>query len=98
MVLAHAPRYSNAQQLLEEQHHVPVELGRAFHVATLPRLLDQHRHSPTGHEALPLQVPLVTHHQDGHLTAAAFPAGTGGKNIHILCKHIETDSTPQLLR
>lgn len=86
MVLAHASRHSNAQQLLKEQHHVPVELGRAFHVAALPRLLDEHRHSPAGHEALPLQVPLVAHHQDGHLTAAAFPAGTSGKKYSVTTK------------
>lgn len=75
MVLAHAPRHGDAQQLLEEQHDVPVEFCRTLHVAAFPRLLHEDRHCPAGHEALSLQIPLVAHHQDWHLVAAALPAG-----------------------
>lgn len=75
MVLAHAPCHGNAQQLFEEQDYMPVKLGRALHVTALPRLLHQDRHRSARHEALPLQISLVAHHQDWHLTAAAFPAG-----------------------
>lgn len=75
MVLAHAPRHGDAQQLFEEQHDVPVEFCRALHVAAFPRLLHEDRHCPAGHEALSLQIPLVAHHQDWHLVAAALPAG-----------------------
>lgn len=75
MVLPHPTCHGDAQQLFEEQDHVPVKLGRALHVAALPGLLDQDRHGPARHEALPLQIPLVAHHQDWHLAAAAFPAG-----------------------
>ena len=72
----HAARHSDAQQLFEEQDHVPVELGRALHIATLPGLLDEYRDSPARGEALALQVPLTSHYQDGNLTAAALPTGT----------------------
>lgn len=74
MVLAQASRHGDAEQLLEEQDHVPVELGGALDVAALPGLLHQHRHGPAGHEALSLQISLVAYDQDGHLAAAAFPA------------------------
>lgn len=79
MVLAHAPRHGDAQQLFEEQHDVPVEFCRALHVAAFPRLLHEDRHCPAGHEALALQIPLVAHHQDWHLIAAALPAGARGR-------------------
>jgi len=75
VVLAHSPCHGNAQQLLEEQDYVPVKLCRALHITTLPGLLDQNRHGSARHEALTLQIPLVTHHQDWHLTTAALPAG-----------------------
>lgn len=74
MVLAHAPCHSDSQQLLEEQDDVPVKLGRALHVTTLPGLLHQDRHCPARHEALSLEVSLVAYNQDWHLTATAFPA------------------------
>lgn len=75
MVLAHAPCHGDAQQLLEEQDHVPVKFGRALHITAFPGLLHQDRHCPARHEALPLQISLVAHHEDWHLAAAAFPAG-----------------------
>lgn len=75
VVLAHASCHSDAQQLFEEQDYVPVELGRALHVTTLPGLLHQDWHCPARHEALSLQISLVAHNQDWHLAAAAFPAG-----------------------
>ena len=77
MVLFHATPYSDAQQLFEEQDHMPVELGRALHIATLPGLLDQHRDGPARREALALQVSFTAHHKDGNLTAATLPTGTG---------------------
>ena len=62
VVLPHATGHGAAQQLFEQQHHVPVELGRALHVAALPRLLHQHGDGAARGEALPLEVPLAAHH------------------------------------
>ena len=48
-------------ELLEEQHDVPVELGRALHVAAFPLLLHQVGHLPARHSTLLRQVVLVAH-------------------------------------
>lgn len=93
MVLAHAPCHGDAQQLFEEQHDVPVEFCRALHVATFPGLLHEDRYCPAGHEALSLQIPLVSHHQDWHLIAAALPAGA-----HRGCKDKMNKQTKERFR
>ena len=78
VVLACAPGHRAAQEFLEEQQHVPVELGGTFHVAALPGPLHQHGDGSARGEALTLQVPLTAYHQDGDLTAAVPPGGGGG--------------------
>lgn len=63
-----APGAADAlEQLAKEQQDVPVVLGRAFHVAALPRLAHQVRHVPARDHASTLQVPLVAHDDDGRL-------------------------------
>lgn len=54
---------------------MPVVLGGALNVTTLPGLLYQYRHGPALSEPLPLEVPLTAYHQDGHFTAAAHSYG-----------------------
>lgn len=93
MVLFHATPYSDAQQLFEEQDHMPVELGRALHIATLPGLLDQHRDGPARREALALQVSFTAHHKDGNLTAATLPTGTGTGKTEEGGRNREREST-----
>lgn len=62
------------EQLAEEQQDVPVVLGRALHVAALPRLAHQVGHVPARDHAAALQVPLVAHDDDGRLRGADHPA------------------------
>lgn len=60
--------------LTEQQQDVPVELGRALHIAALPALAHQVGHVVPGDDAPSLQVPLVAHDQDGGLRRSQQPS------------------------
>lgn len=70
VVWTKSPCHGDAQELFEEQKHVPVILGGTLNVTALPGLLYQDRHGPALGKPVTLQVPFAAHNQDGYFTAA----------------------------
>lgn len=71
------------QSLTEQQQNVPVELGRALHIAALPALTHQIGHVVARDDPASLKIAFVAYDQDRRLCCTHHPVETQNKHTVI---------------